>query len=389
VSVYKRAHSKYWWMYVEGAPKRKRWRSTKIPIGFTAADRKASRADADQVYHRAASHVGKVLQGLPLEKDIPTFDTFATWYDAHHIAHHKGAEREREILKHLRAAFGDVTLDALTRARVIAWRTARRATPTVVPHFGGPKGGAHTFPAPSARTVNREVDLLQQILAAAVPEHLPASPLAGLPHLEIVAPTRRMMSDAEERKILAALTPVDRAIVLAGLDGLVRLSDILDLQRADDHGATLDIRDPKNGHAHTVPVSKRLRRALDAVPVDEDHSTWYFPDRRRAATDRDRRNGFAKALQRACAAARVPYGRAVRGITFHWATRRTGATRMVRAGGEKAIAVVQRIGNWKDPSVLIGIYQDTTTAEMRAAVETVSAKARAPLRVASKKRRVG
>jgi hypothetical protein len=45
---------------------------------------------------------------------------------------------------------------------------------------------------------------------------------------------------------------------------------------------------------------------------------------------------------------------------------------MIRAGGDKVIATAQRIGNWKDPSVLIGIYQETITEEMRAAVESVS-----------------
>ncbi len=80
------------------------------------------------------------------------------------------------------------------------------------------------------------------------------------------------------------------------------------------------------------------------------------------------------ALRLACEKAGVPYGRAQHGVTFHWSTRRTGATRMIRAGGEKAIGVVQQIGGWKDLDVLIGIYQEVVTAEMRAAVETVAPK---------------
>ena len=68
----------------------------------------------------------------------------------------------------------------------------------------------------------------------------------------------------------------------------------------------------------------------------------------------------------------MPYGRARQGLTFHWSTRRTGATRMIRALGERAIATTQRVGNWKHPHVLIGICQETTTDEMREAVEAVS-----------------
>ena len=190
MSVYRRTTSKYWWMYVEGAPKKDRWRSTKIAIGFTAEDRKASRVEAEQVYHRAAIQVGKVLHGLPGARTVVTFETLATWYDEQHIVHHKGAEREREILQRLRRDFGDLPLTAITKTRVIAWRTARRATSTVIAHFGGSNGKPRTFPPPSARTVNREVDLLQQILAAAAPEHLEVSPLAGLEDLPVVKPTR-------------------------------------------------------------------------------------------------------------------------------------------------------------------------------------------------------
>jgi integrase len=187
---------------------------------------------------------------------------------------------------------------------------------------------------------------------------------------------RRTLGAAEEKKLAAELSPEDYAIFLVGLDGLVRLGDILDLQRSDDRGDEIDIRDPKNGEPLKVPVSTRLRAALDALPIDPDAPTWYFPGRRGAETERDRRGGYAKALQRACVRAGVPYGRGL-GVTFHWSTRRTGATRMIRQGGEKAIGVVQQIGGWKDPTVLIGIYQETITAEMRAAVETVAPKRRA------------
>jgi integrase len=375
VSVYERADSPYWWMHVETAPKGQRDVSTKIRKGATVAERKASRAVADALYHTRALEGTQVREGLPVARDAMTFDALATWYDANHIAHHKGAERERSTLPRLRAAFGRFLLtDPEWRATVIAWRSARRVTGTVIKHFGGPKGKKRILPPPSAATVNREVDLLQQILSAAVEAgYLEASPLYGLPNLPIVKPIRRIMSEAEEQKIAAELSAEDYAILRVGLDGLARLSDALEIRRVDDHGHALDIRDPKNGEPLTVPIGTRLRAALDAVPVDPAQPDWYFPGRRGAATERDRRGGYAKALKRACARAGVPYGRALRGITFHWATRRTGATRMIRRGGEKAIGVVQRIGGWKDATVLIGIYQETITDDMRAAVESVSA----------------
>ncbi len=376
MGIYSRTDSPYWWMHLETAPKGQRKVSTQIRMGFTATERKASRAAAETLYHARSLTASQVHhQLIPVPREAVLFKTFAAWYDTQHIAQHKGREREREILPRLVAAFGHLPLTAVTREVVIEWRTHRRRTPTVIKHFGGPKGPKRKLPPPSARTVNREIDLLQMLLTAAVEVgHLEASPLFGLEDLDVVTPIRRTMSEEEERLIAPHLSAEDYAILLIGLDGLVRLGDILDLRRADDTGRELHVRDPKNGTPLRVPISTRLRAALDKVPVTPDatQAVWYFPGRRHAETERDRRNGYVAALYRACEKANVPYGRKANGITFHWATRRTGATRMIRRGGEKAIGVVQQIGGWKDPSVLIGIYQETITDEMIAAVETVA-----------------
>jgi len=372
MGVFTRPDSPWYWLWLETAPPGQEREKTDIRIGTTTAQRHDSRQLANDLYHRRmneiAARIHRLPQGLP---KAPTFAVFAKWYDTNVIAHHKGHERERDILRRLVQAFGALAIDAIDPATVIAWRTVRRMTGTTVEHFGGPKGKPRTFPPPTARTVNREVDLLQQILAAAVPKYFDESPLEDLPDLEVVDPIRRTMSAEEERRILQELPADLRAILLVGLDTLTRLKDILNLRRRDDHGTHLDIVDTKNGLSHTVPVSTRLRLALDAVPVDARKPEWYFPKRRVARTERDRRGAIAHALKRACQRAHVDYGRATFGVTFHWGTRRTGATRMIRAGGDKAIATAQRIGNWKDPTVLIGLYQETITAEMRAAVESV------------------
>lgn len=374
MGVFSRKDSPYWWLWLETAPRGSRRERTKIRVGRTRSQRRASKRLALDLYHRRMNELAARIHRLPAGRGkVVTFETFAAWYDTNVIPHHRGRERERAILPRLTKAFGHLPLDQIDPERVIAWRTVRRMTSTTIAHFGGPKGKPRTLPPPSARTVNREIDLLQQILAAAVPKHLDESPLKDLPDLDVVTPIRRTMSADEERRILAKLAVDDRAIVLVGLDTLTRLTDILDLKYTDDHGTTLDVRDPKNGLPHTVPISTRLRVALDAVPVDPLKPLWLFPRRRGAETERDRRGVIAHALKRACVKANVPYGRAKFGVTFHWGTRRTGATRMIRAAGDKAIATAQRIGNWKDPSVLIGIYQETITAEMRAAVESVGA----------------
>lgn len=437
MGVYRRPDSKFWWLYLETTGKRER---SQILVGETVAERHDSKALALQVYYRRMQAVGGEAHGLPTPPEAappvatpPTFADFAPWYATHDMARHRGAEREREILKRLIADFGSLPLDAITKAVVSEWRTARLATATTVERFGltsgqpsiwrrlhaalrqrGPMSladmralfpvttrdvcstirskaaapyfrrvrpgvwAAHGTPPlvrqrygpPAPRTVNREVSVLKQVLAAAVEMgHLPHSPIYGLANLPIVQPIRRTMNEREEALILGALAPDDAAIMLVGLDTLARLINILELQWADDHGTTLDIRDPKNGHSLTVPVSSRLRTALDRLPRT---SPYVFPRRRLGGSQAARRKAVADALKRACRAVDLPYGRMARGLTFHWSTRRTGATRMIRRGGEKAIGVVQRIGGWKDASVLIGIYQETITDEMVAAVESVA-----------------
>jgi integrase len=379
MSVYQRPDSPTWWMHVELAPKGKQKRSTGIAIGVTAAEEKASRVEAERVYHAAAVLAGQVKAGTaPPEKIVcPTLAAFVRDVYAAELARHKGVDREREIVNRWVRDLGPVALDAITKDRIKAWRTTRRATAVTVPHFGGPNGKPHTFPLPSARTVNNEVGVLKQILNAAVPVYFPVSPLRGLPNLRVVVPKRHVMTDTEEAKIFRLLDPIDRAIILVGLDALVRPGDVLDLRREDDHGAVLYIADPKNGQPIEVPVSRRLRAALDAVPVDPRHPEWYFPTRRRAKSERTRSATIAKALRSACERAGVAYGRKVNGVTLHWATRRTGATRMLRRLGEQGIAVVQQIGGWKDVSVLLGIYRDMSTKEKRDAVEAVAPRGKA------------
>lgn len=379
MGVFQRPRSPYWWAWIPGAPKGTNPRiNTKIPVGVTALERKASKQTAEQVLATRVLHAGKMAAGLPVEADPADAILFATWaatYKEQEIPKHRGAYRELGILPRLVAGFGDLAISAPPKdwiARAKTWRVARLTTPTVVEHYGGKKGKRHTFPKPSARTVNREVKFLQQMLSAAKQAQLiEASPLWGFRNLTAGPIRRRLTLHDEEQRLLAMLADDDRAIYLMGRDGLVRLGDILDVRRADDHGTTLDIRFPKNGAPVTIPITPRLREALDLVPVDSDQPEWYFPRRRRAKTDQARTRGYIKAIARACrdATPPIPYGKKVEGVTFHWGTRTTGATRMIREGGDGVIADVQKIGGWKDVGVLLEIYQQTVTEDMQRVAE--------------------
>jgi integrase len=124
----------------------------------------------------------------------------------------------------------------------------------------------------------------------------------------------------------------------------------------------ITVLDPKT-EQYRVPVSKRLRKALDALPVD---GPFYFPHRRRATDPRDFKNSVKSMLRRACDRAKIPYGRGV-GITFH-ALRHTGASRMLERGVD--IRTVQEIGGWSSLRQLTR-YTHPSERAKRAAVELV------------------
>ncbi len=74
------------------------------------------------------------------------------------------------------------------------------------------------------------------------------------------------------------------------------MGDLLDLRRQDDHRTFFAIVDSKTG-PYQVPISKRLRKALDKLEPDPQGSDFYFWWRCRAKTDRDRRSVVRKVLR--------------------------------------------------------------------------------------------
>lgn len=343
MGVYRRADSPYWYYWLEIAPKGEQRHRTEIQVGFSTEDRKASKVLALRVYHQAMLRWGQTAHGLTREKPSQPFAEFAIWYDTHVIAHHRGAIREREILTTLTARFGPVELLALTTNELIEWRTARAK-------------------ATSASTANREMALLKHLLTHAVPTYLDESPLAGVKNLRPVKRETGILARADEATLLKTLTPIDKAIVLCALDALMRLSDVVQLRRDQDRGSYLIIVDPKV-QPYRVPVSKRLRRALNAVPKT---GPWFFPTRRR--TDpRATRNLIKHMLRRACERAGIDYGRKLGGLTFH-GLRHTGTTRMVDAG--VPLRIVQELGGWKSMRQLERYAHPTEEAKV-AAVETI------------------
>lgn len=347
MGIFTRPDSPYWWLWLETAPAGQQRERTDVRVGTTNAERRDNRQLAEAVYAQRMREIATRVHRLPTEPERIRFDKYADVYARDVIAHHKGKTRELELLKNLRLAFGEELLHTIDRARVQSYMTMRRANDV------------------GARTVNREVDLLKAMLRDAVPKYLEASPIARMKRLRPAPVKRRLLAPAEEKKLLRACEDAqDRAILILGLDTLVRLGDLLDVTRDDRRGVWLTITDPKNGELHEVPLSPRAATALDRIRHD---SRYYFAKFRRAENPRDWPGSVRQRLEYLCRKVNIPYGRSRGGITFHWATRRTGATRLL-VNKRVPIPVVKQLGHWKTSKVLLDIYTEAQTRDLLRAV---------------------
>jgi hypothetical protein len=370
MGVFTRSDSPYYYLWLERPGDTGIREKTNIRADATnPAQRRENRQLAETRYHERMAALAKG-DTTPGAKPQRTFAEQAEWFRVHLLPRRKGREREAPLLPKLVAVFGRYPLAKITRTLVTElWITPRLTTPTII------KKKKRTAPRrvqAGPRTVNREVAVLKAVVQSAVPDYLEVSPLYGMPLLRTTTPKRRLMKEEEEAKLLAVMAVDDKALFLLGLDSLIRLGDLLDVKRTDDHKDRLYIGDPKAGGGFEVPISTRARAALDAWYAHATYpktSEYIFARRRVAKTERDRRGVIRQMLQRYCAAVDIPYGRRKGGLTFHWATRRTGLTRMLTRRVD--LGTAQKIGRWKTPAVVLGVYHELIDEVAHAAVNAV------------------
>lgn len=343
MGVYSRPDSKYWWIYLETSKHRQ---PTEILLGETVSQRHDSRKLASDLYHQQMNQLAGRLYRLPSAMPAVRFGAYADAYAVDTIAHRRGAQRELDALKPLRKFFDDDLLTAIDVDRAKTYQTHRKSTGV------GPT------------TINREIGVLKTMLRDAVPKYLTASPLVGMKLLKAMKPKRRLMTSTEEEKLLAVGDAADRAILILGVDCLIRLGDLLDLKRADRQRGWLYVADPKSGEPYEAALTPRAAKALDAIPNRGPYYFWKF---RLAMNPRDWPSSVRQRFETLCTLADIPYGKKAAGFTFHWATRRTGAHRLV-VKKKRSIPGVQRQGNWKTPDVLLSIYAEADRDDQRKAI---------------------
>jgi integrase len=357
MGVYPRKDSPFFWLRLERPKLPPVLEATKIRKDAPTKEQRVLNLQlAEELYHARMTELAQghyQLNGTGPRSDA-LFRVFSQWYGDHVVPKHarSGQARELDILDTLRRYLGRYAVSEINKKVVSEFETKRL------------KEGV------SASSVNRETDVLKAVLQAAIEAGLiAASPIYGMRRLRTKPVKRRLLTEREEDRLLAAMEdPVDQALFLIGSDGLVRLGDILDLQKDDDHGRHLYIREPKDPRQpepYTVPISKRVRKLL--TQIKRTTKKHFFEKHRGAENPRDWPTSVRKMLKKACAKAKVPYGRDHGGITFHWATRRTGATRMIAKNTD--LKSVQRVGHWKDPRVVLQIYSEAIDSNVRRAVE--------------------
>lgn len=346
MAVYEREDSRFWWIQLEGSGKRF---SSRIPIGEDGS-RRDSRAQAEDIYRAAMGDAARGRFVLPKDRPARTFREHAAWYRDTIDAQHKGHKRGKSMIAALVRYFADRQLHTIEPGDIEAWKIER----------------AKEVARP---TVNRELDILKPLLRSATPKYIETSPAEKVYRFRVpqFTPITVLTEDAEERMLKVATTE-ERAVLVLALDTLIRMGDCRQLRRSDDHGTYLEIPNPKTGQAYKVPVSARLRVALDAQP--DTGSPYYFSrvygKKREPISPVTMHNLFVDLCKRA----KVPNGRKIGGVTFH-SLRHTGASRAAR---HVKLSVVKRLGNWAS-LVMLDRYDHPDDPDLLRAVEAIGSRA--------------
>jgi integrase len=347
MSVYVRPDSPYYWMWLEDTAIRE---STGIPRrgGSPKHERELKRA-AEAIYANRKTQEAKRLSGLIVTKPSISYVDFAAWYARHETAHHRGADKERSILKQLAVYFSRFTrLAEMDADAVKEWMTYRK-------HQVAPG------------TVNRELDVLKRLLAAAVPRYLDASPITGLRRFRVVETEPRILTVEEEDRLLGVCGPADLAFILTAIDTLWRLSSVVNLKWPQVKFDQLFIV-PLNAKVKHEgnPITDRMVPALKALSRDHE---WVFPQfHKDQDTKTAAKNRAIRRFLHLCQLALIPHSRAANGVTFH-SLRHTGATRALQHGA--SVRTVMKLGGWQDERSVMR-YVHAADSDVRQAAESIS-----------------
>jgi integrase len=272
-----------------------------------------------------AKERSRILEGkhqIRRQPDVTFSQAAREYLDLYAIPHNKSPQRAKEAIEVLKREFGGMLLTQITPFTIEAWK-AKRLAGTYRGH------GQKSAPKPvQPATVNRELNVLSAILAKQVEwKKLVESPARQVPRLKVENTRTRILSEAEEDRLLAALPLQARRITQVALLTGARIGEVLGLTWDEVTATELTFRHTKNGTARSVPMTETLRQLLATV---RRRGTFVFmsrPGRRRPTATRYTPNGFRHTFRRAVERAGLDGDK----VTPH-TLRHTVLSRMVAAG---------------------------------------------------------
>jgi integrase len=183
--------------------------------------------------------------------------TFNQWADRYLelAAGKRTLDRDKQLLKVLRAEFGSLPLEEITYARIKEFALRLTQTP-VSQHPDRPQAVA---------TCNRKLALLRHILRMAWKEGI----LEKLPAVELFQEDNdreRVLTEDEFSQLYEAAAPTLKSILICAWETGMRRGEIVLLTwpqvNLKENLITLESQDTKTGRRRIIPISQRLRDTL-------------------------------------------------------------------------------------------------------------------------------
>jgi integrase len=285
---------------------------------------------AERIFDKVKGEIAqnKWFQRLPGEDR--SFRDLMEKYLSEHSVPNKAATtalRDQSLAKRLLEVFGDMTVTAIGRRHVAAYKAKRRAD--------------HAAP----KTINNELVLMSHAFTVAIREWewLNENPVTMVSKERVQNHLERWLTWEEEVTLLAAAPGWLRELISFATETGLRESEILNLQwsHVDLSRKTIAILEQKNRGRDTLPVSSRALEILqERAKVRSLTCPHVFFNVRGKCI---RANNLWRAFKRA----RGKVG--LTEVRFH-DLRHTFATRLVQNGVD--LYTVQKLGRWKTLSMV-------------------------------------
>jgi integrase len=196
------------------------------------------------------------------KKSSPTFEEFSAEYLAH-VKHSKRSwARDQLAVDKFREIAQPERLDGITTRMVARFKTQRAETCT---------------PA----SVNRDLAVLKRMLTLAVEwDYLEENPAAKVRLFKLEEKPRRVLSDAEERRLVEAAAPHLKPILVVGVNTGLRRGERLALtwEQVDFEHNHVTVEHSKSKRVRHVPMNQKVRATLEDMRGISGPVFRYGPD---------------------------------------------------------------------------------------------------------------